>query len=164
MEDLKRKTCCFTGHRNIDKERLCELEELLEASIEKFIMAGITVYRAGGALGFDTSAAQKVLKLRKTYPEISLELILPCKDQTRGWSAKDKQIYEEILSEANSVVFLHDKYRRGCMHERNRALVDGSGVCLAYCTSRTGGTAYTVDYAKSNDVCVINLARLLKKT
>lgn len=164
MDDLKIKTCCFTGHRNIDKETRLELEELLEASIEKFIMAGITVYRAGGALGFDTLAAQKVLKLRKTHPEITLELILPCKDQKNGWGVKDVQTYEEILSEANSVVFLHDKYRRGCMHERNRALVDGSVVCLSYCTSRTGGTAYTVDYAKKNDVCVINLASLLKKT
>lgn len=163
MDALKRKTCCFTGHRKIAEETLEELGEVIESSIEKFVMTGITVYRAGGALGFDTLAAEKVLKLRGTHPEIKLELILPCRDQTKGWSAEDVQKYERIISEADRVTFLHDKYVRGCMHERNRALVDGSIVCLAYCTSGTGGTAYTVDYAKKTDVCVINLARLLKR-
>ena len=163
MDAIRKMTCCFTGHRKIEKERLSELSELIEATLEKFIRSGITAYKTGGALGFDTLAAEVVLKLRKSYPQVTLELILPCKDQTKGWSCGDIKRYERILSEADKVVFLHEKYITGCMHERNRALVDGSGVCLAYCTSSVGGTAYTVDYAKNSDVAVVNLAYLVRK-
>ena len=49
------------------------------------------------------------------------------------------------------------EYTRGCMHKRNRHLVDHSGVCVAYLTESRGGTAYTVDYARKNGVPVINL-------
>ena len=162
---LKKKTCCFTGHRKISKEKLGELEELLDATLDKFVRAGIVNYRAGGALGFDTIAAERVLKLkeREDAPKVTLELILPCKDQTKGWTSDDIKRYEDILSRADKVVFLHESYTKGCMHERNRALVDGSEVCLAYCTSKEGGTAYTVAYAEKTDVAVINLARLMKK-
>ena len=42
--------------------------------------------------------------------------------------------------------------------KRNRHLVDGSSVCIAYLTQEKGGTAYTVNYAKQKEVQVINLA------
>ena len=41
-------------------------------------------YGAGGALGFDTLAAQTVLDMKKEYPQLRLILVLPCEDQTRG--------------------------------------------------------------------------------
>ena len=44
------------------------------------------------------------------------------------------------------------------MQKRNRHLVDNSSLCISYLTSDSGGTAYTVDYAKANGLKVINLA------
>ena len=44
------------------------------------------------------------------------------------------------------------------MHERNRYLVDNSGLCLCYLVKRGGGTYYTVQYAKKQGLPVINLA------
>ena len=37
-------------------------------------------------------------------------------------------------------------------------MVDSSAVCIAYCTRKTGGTAYTVRYALKKGLQVINLA------
>ena len=37
----------------------------------------------------------KVLKLKNTYPEITLELILPCKDQTKGWRSPEIEKYNK---------------------------------------------------------------------
>ena len=48
------------------------------------------------------------------------------------------------------------------MHERNRALVNGSDFCLTYLADDFGGTAYTVNYAKKNDIDVINLFDILE--
>ena len=70
----------------------------------------------------------------------------------------DIAIYEEIKSQADKVVYTSHDYFRGCMFKRNRHLVNGSSVCIAYLTQEKGGTAYTVNYARQSNVQVINLA------
>ncbi|MFQ9985062.1 MAG: SLOG family protein [Lachnospiraceae bacterium] len=52
-------------------------------------------------MGFDTLAAQMVLKLKEIYPHIKLILVFPCISQTRGWSETDKNIYEMIKKKAD---------------------------------------------------------------
>jgi len=161
MEQLE-FICCFTGHRTIPDEHLPRLHRELDRILDILIRSGVRTFRAGGALGFDTVAALSVLEKRKLYPHIRLELYLPCRDQSKGWRPADISIYEDIINKADSVVFLYDRYTRYCMHERNRQLVDGSDFCISYCTSSTGGTAYTVDYAKKKGVKITNLADFLE--
>ena len=159
--NLKEKTCCFTGHRVIPPETLPTLADGLDRTLRRLIQRGIRYFGAGGALGFDTLAAEAVLGLKKAYPHIRLILVLPCPEQTRGWAEKDIRHYEAVLSRADKVVYTSAHYGPGCMHRRNRRLVDGSGVCVAYCTRAAGGSAYTVDYARRQGVSVINLAELV---
>jgi uncharacterized phage-like protein YoqJ len=157
----KERTVCFTGHRDVKKEHTMMLSSVLEDEIVRQIELGAKVFRAGGALGFDTVAAIKVLELRERYPDIELHLLLPCKDQTRGWNEMCVKTYNYCLERADSVIYVSEKYHRGCMHERNRALVDGSDVCIAYCTKMQGGTYYTCSYAKKYGVEVVNIAKKL---
>ena len=107
---------------------------------------------------FDTLAAQTVPKLKPSYPNIKLILVLPCLTQTRGWRPEDIAEYERIKSLADKVVYTAQQYTRGCMHKRNRHLVDNSSVCVCYLNRESGGTAYTVDYAEKRGLEVINLA------
>lgn len=109
-------------------------------------------------MGFDTLAAQTILDLRMKYPQIKLILVLPCKSQADRWSQKDKEIYEDIKIQADKVIYTSEDYTKGCMHKRNRHLVDHSSVCVCYLSKQTGGTAYTVDYAIQKEVLVVNLA------
>lgn len=157
----KNLICCFTGHRSIPREHLERLPALLEQTLESLIQRSITVYRAGGAKGFDTLAALTVLEKKRIYPQVCLHLILPCRDQARGWSVRDRQLYEQILAQADEVTYVRETYSPGCMHERNRRLVDGSHCCVGYCISDTGGSAYTLDYANRQGLRVINLGGLL---
>lgn len=62
------KICSFSGHRSIPSDQLPQLEKRLEAELCNLIHCGFTKFRAGGALGFDTLAAQAVLRLREQYP------------------------------------------------------------------------------------------------
>ncbi|MBO5845324.1 MAG: DUF1273 family protein [Clostridia bacterium] len=150
--------CCFTGHRNIPPHDMMRLPERLDYEIEKLIICGVDVFRCGGAMGFDTLAALKVLEKRNKYNFVRLELILPCADQTNGWTQRNKDIYNYIRSKADSVELVADVYTPTCMHERNRRLVNGSDFCIAYLNSVRGGTAYTYNYARKLGVDVINLA------
>lgn len=153
--------CCFTGHRSIGAEHMRELPYLLDYQIEKLIVCGVTTFRGGGAIGFDTLAELVVLEKKEKYDFIRLELILPCREQTAKWGERDKKIYEYILSRADKVSYVSEAYTSGCMYARNRALVDGADFCLAYCTSQKGGSAYTCDYAKKRGVDLINVSDLL---
>lgn len=153
------KICSFSGHRSIPSDQLPQLEKRLEAELCNLIHCGFTEFRAGGALGFDTLAAQAVLCLREQYPQIRLILYLPCKTQNERWSQADPSIYREILCKADEYIYTSERYSSGCMHKRNRAMIDGSHLLLCYLTGASGGTAYTVKYAKENDIAVSNLAK-----
>lgn len=151
------RTVCFTGHREIPAHHALRLPDLLESVIVDLISRGATVFRAGGAMGFDTVAALKVLELRGLYPQIRLELILPCRDQSKHWREEDVRVYEYILHAADSHRFLFDSYVDGCMLERDRRLVSGSDVCVAYLTRSRGGTAYTFSQALRAGLETVNL-------
>lgn len=154
---MRENTCCFTGHRKVPPAERQQISDRLEQTVIELIQSGVCYFGAGGALGFDTMAAQTILKLQKDYPQIKLILVLPCKTQTRGWREKDVEIYESIKKAANKVTYTSEEYTRDCMLKRNRHLVDNSSVCVAYLTEATGGTAYTVDYARKRGIRVINL-------
>ena len=82
--------------------------------------------------GFDTLAAETVLELKKDYSQIKLLLLLPCFEQTRGWEGNGIYIYNEIKVRSNKVVYTSDYYFYGCVHVRNRYLVDNSQYCIYY--------------------------------
>lgn len=158
MTDLRSKTVCFTGHRSIAPTELPGISRRLEETLSALIGQGYRYFGAGGALGFDTLAAQTVLRLRERCPQIRLILVLPCLDQTRGWRQNDIDVYEDIKRRADKVTYTSRDYFSGCMQKRNRHLVDNSAVCVCCLTKSVGGTAYTVDYARRMGLRIINLA------
>ena len=155
---MKNKTCCFTGHRQLPPGERAVITNKLECVITALYQRGVRYYGAGGALGFDTLAAQAVLRLRESCPGMKLVLVLPCLTQTRGWKPEDVAEYENIKVQADHVVYTAQQYTRGCMHKRNRYLVDNSSVCVCYLTKERGGTAYTVNYAEKHKLEIINIA------
>lgn len=152
------KTVCFTGHRNIPVQKRKAVVQRLKTELSALINNGYQFFGTGGALGFDTLAALTVLELKKENGHIRLILVHPCENQTMGWKEKDIEIYEKIKQQADKVVYTSKEYRKGCMHKRNRHLVDNSSVCICYLTEDTGGTAYTVNYARSKNLTIINIA------
>lgn len=155
---LRESTCCFTGHRRLPAEGLRTLAGQLEAELRGLISRGFCRFCAGGALGFDTLAAEAVLALREEFSHLSLLLLLPCRDQAARWRPEEVRRYERIKREADAVEYLGERYAPGCMQRRNRALVDRSAHCVCYLTQDSGGTKYTVDYAKRRGLSITNLA------
>lgn len=153
--------CCFTGHRHIDRDHLNRLPALLETEILQLMDAGVTVFRNGGAIGFDTVAALKVIAMRQRFPQMKLEMWLPCRNQDAYWPQDQRECYAYILSQADSVRYISEQYTRFCMLERDRRMVDGSDVCVAYCLRTGGGTGYTCQYALKQGVPLHNLAHQL---
>lgn len=156
---MKEKTCCFTGHRHIPSKYLPAISKTLRDTLIFYIEQGYQYFGAGGALGFDTLAAQTILNLKELYPDIKLILVLPCKDQANHWSTQDKVEYERIKACADKVVYTSERYFNGCMQKRNRHLAEHSSLCICYLTKQSGGTKYTVDYASKSGCKIHNLAQ-----
>lgn len=155
------KVCCFTGHRVIPTATREELTEILDRRLAALADIGFTEFRTGGARGFDTLAAERVLHLCEQRPECQLHLFVPCEDQDKRWSAAERATYAAIKARAHRVHTLYPHYTPECMHVRNRALVDGSDLCIAYLLENRGGTLYTCTYALKQGVRVINVAEEL---
>jgi hypothetical protein len=60
---VRERTCCFSGHRKIPPEQYTQIAGRLRNEIERLIKNGYVFFGAGGALGFDTMAADTVLNL-----------------------------------------------------------------------------------------------------
>ena len=135
------KSCAFTGHRTLDA---LFSPRKLKKEIKKLILAGVDTFYNGMAMGFDLLAAEKTLELKKKYPHIRLILCIPCYNQERNFSEKDKGRYAEICKKADEKVVLADGYYRGCMQNRNRYMVERADVLIAHCNKDEGGAAYTV--------------------
>lgn len=160
MESIydKNTTCCFTGHRFVPDDEGPQIKARLKKCIEELAKDGVLTFISGGALGFDTLAALTVLELKQKNPQISLVMALPCRDQHQRWSERDKFTYEEILKVADDIYFLSESYCTGCMHLRNKFMVQQSSRCIAYYTGKNGGTAHTLRLAREYGLTVLNVA------
>lgn len=158
--------CCFTGHRpnalpalgREESEEMQSLLFLLTRAVASALDDGITAFYVGGALGFDTIAAEAVLSQREAYPDLTLHLALPGRNQTEGWGEPDLARYEHILAHASSVWYAAELCSPESMRRRNRYLVDHASRCIAYLRRMRGGTLYTVNYALDSGIPVDNLA------
>jgi len=138
---------------------MLRLHMLLERVVVRALDDGFTSFLAGGALGFDTMAAEAVLRLSRGNPGVRLYLALPGRDQADGWSERDLARYGEILSAANGrVYYAAERCSPSSMRKRNRYLVDHASCCIAYLRRMHGGTLYTVNYALERGLEVDNLA------
>lgn len=150
----------FTGHRNI-KCSITQLKTTLYAELEKAINQGTSDFYAGGALGFDTIAAKVVLQLRKNYRHIRLHLVLPClpQEQCSLWSQEDRDLFDSIMTAADTVEYISEHMTKDCMKGRNKKLIEYADKCYCYYNPKRSrsGTGQTVRMAQRKGIAIINL-------
>ena len=154
------EACCFSGHRFLPVgEAGTRLHARLLQAIGEAYAGGCRRFFAGGALGFDMLAAAVVCHLRDTtHPDISLNLLLPCRGQEERWPARERERYARMLSLADGYTYLAEAYGAGVMSARNRALVEAADLCIAYMTNPASGTGGTLSMARARGIPVRNLA------
>lgn len=163
--DTRKFTCCFTGHRpqafpwgyNEEDPRCINLKHRLKGEILCAIHDyDIHYFLSGMAQGVDTWAAEMVLELQRDY-SISLECVLPCRDQASHWPYESRRRYRSILQRCNQVTLLQSQYSQDCFQRRNQYMIDRSGLVIAVWNGTPSGTGNTVRYAKANGKLVYTL-------
>ena len=162
---MSSKTCFFSGHRIMEKKEFALCKSLLREEILNKINEGVTRFIAGGAIGFDTMAAEAVLDLRADYTDIKLVLYLPCKNHFAKWNFGDVERFHEIKEQADEVKYIYEgKYIPGCMQMRNSAMVSDSDCGIVYLRAMVNsGSAQTVKLAREKGVPFVNIFDEIKK-
>ncbi len=75
--DNRAQTCCFTGHRHLPAGEEEAIWQRVQEHLIPLLEQGVRYFGVGGALGFDTLVAEKLLELRGKYPQIRVILVLP---------------------------------------------------------------------------------------
>ncbi|MBP5242911.1 MAG: DUF1273 family protein [Clostridia bacterium] len=150
------ETCCaLTGHRELDDAfDFIQLKNILRSLV---LERGVSSFYCGMAIGFDTVALECLLALKKDFPSIKIIACIPCPEQADKFGKENKQRYYRLLSACDEKIILSERYTPGCMHLRNRYMVDNAQYLVAYYRKSTGGTAYTVKYAESRGRKIIYL-------
>ena len=156
--DLIKHTCCFTGHR---PEKLTASESAVRArlaeEISKAAEKGYISFISGMARGFDIWAAEAVLALKEKRPDIRLICAVPHPGFEKSRSFREKAEYERIISSADKVHTVSDRYFSWCYQVRNRWMVNRSSLVIAGYSGIPSGTRTTILYAEENSVPVINI-------
>lgn len=153
------RSACFTGHRRITCDE-SDLKSRLYKALERAVKDGnIINFYNGGAVGFDLLSAEVVLELRRKYPYITLNMILPCPsyEQTSRWRSSQRERFFRILEQADSQEIISEHYYDGCMRDRNYRLVELADCCFCYWNGQgRTGTSQTVRIAYQKKIEVLN--------
>ena len=149
------KICCFAGHRDIyDNSVADKISETVITLIEN---EGVKTFWVGNYGDFDRCSAAAVRNLKKLYPGIKLELIIP-------YPTKEMERYIVYYNSKYDSILMADipetTPARLRIRNANRYMVDNSDYLICYVRHSWGGAAQTMEYAeKKKNIRIINLAK-----
>ena len=147
-------TATFIGHRDcigID-------EKAVKTEIIKLIEYGVTEFLNGGMGKFDLLCARIVHELKKQYPHIKNNLVIPYLTFVHK---EDDAIYRQIFDCVIYPEGFEKYYFKAAITARNNYLVDNSSYAICYITNEfhKNGAAATYKRAIKNGLTVINLGK-----
>lgn len=104
-------------------------------------------------MGVDIWAGEIVLGLKRQFKNLKLIAVVPFPQQANTWPQEWRIRFRNLLEKTDEVIMISDQYDSERFFERNRYLVDHSSRLIAvYNQEKKGGTAYTVRYARQQEV------------
>lgn len=156
----KNTTCCLTGHRpkslpwgyNENSPKCRKFKKEVKKVLEGAIKYGLTSFLNGMAEGFDMISAEIILELKKTYKNVKLIAVIPCLNQEIKWKPNQQKRYNAILKQCDEKIVLFKIYTPNCMNNRNKFMVENSGVAIACFNGKPSGTGNTIRLAKEKNL------------
>lgn len=158
-------SCCFTGHRpgklpwryREDDPRCLALKRRMADAIEAAYQGGYRHFLCGMALGCDLYFCEAVLDLRSRLPGVTVEAAIPCPNQDGGWPPDQRARYRRLVGACDFETLVSASYTPYCMQRRDRYMVDHASLLIAAFDGTPGGTRYTIEYAMSRRISIVDL-------
>ena len=123
-------TAAFTGHRFVDAAQREHVKKRLSNAVLDAYGHGIRNFISGFAIGFDMMAAEAIVSLKRSYPDIILIAAIPFKGQASRFSFYDRKRYDRLLEVADEVIVLSESYYPRCFLDRDEFMVNNSSTSL----------------------------------
>ncbi len=161
----RQESCAFTGHRpeklpwgeREEDPRCVDLKRRITDAVEAAYEEGYRHFLCGMARGCDLYFCEIALALRARHPEVLVEAAIPCPTQADRWPPADRERYEDLLSRCDLQTMVSERYTPFCMQRRDRYMVDHASLLIAAFDGTPGGTQYTVHYAMSRKIEIVDL-------
>ena len=92
-----------------------------------------------------------------------LEAAIPCAGPADGWGRELRERYDRLLAACDLETMIQERYSPVCMQRRDRYMVDRSSLLIAVYNGTPGGTRYTVQYAMSRGLDIVDLPPVLEE-
>ena len=136
-------SCCFTGHRPAklpwgyreSDPRCVSLKRRIADAVEAAYQENCRHFLCGMAQGCDLYFCESVLRLREAHPEVTLEAAIPCPGQDSSWPPAQRERYARLVAACDYETVVSAQYTPGCMHRRDRYMVDRASLLIAALTA-----------------------------
>ena len=168
----KQISCCFTGHRpaklpwnNAESDERCTaLKRRIADAVEAAYDDGFRHFICGMAPGCDLYFCESVLRLRALHPEVTVEAAIPCPTQADAWPHDQRERSARLLDACDYETMVSARYTSFCMQRRDRYMVDHASLLIAAFDGTPGGTRYTMQYAMSRRVSIVDLPLVVEES
>ena len=158
-------SCSFTGHRpgklpwryNERDPRCVDLKRRIRDAVDTAYQEGYRHFLCGMAQGCDLYFCECVLALRARHPDVTVEAAIPCPTQADTWPAAQRERYRRLVTACDFETMVSDRYTASCMQRRDRYMVDHASLLIAAFDGTAGGTRYTLEYAMSRGLAIVDL-------
>ena len=157
---MKNYTCCFLGHRKIEKTDalISSLRTVIETLITQ---EGVDSFLFGSKSQFNTLSHEITSELKKTYPKIKRIYV-------RSHFAEIREDYRNFLLQSFEETYFPEKILNAgklSYVERNFEMIDKSNFCILYFNEkyspegkpRKSGTEIAYEYAVKKHKKIINV-------
>jgi len=165
--------CAFTGPRpqslpfrcHEDDPAYDDLTQRMIKEVVELCEQGVNEYYCGMALGADLLCCEIALSMKESYPNVTVNAVVPFRGQADKWSCEEQAWYKKLLKQCDTAVCLQEEYTEDCLLKRNRYLVDQSDLLVAICDPEKiplrSGTGATVRYAQSKGKQIIFISPVI---
>ncbi len=150
---MEQKTCFLFGHATASYDAL---PRILEAAERHYREYGIRIYMVGNRGAFDQMAATAIKRLKKMYPDISLQLLLayhPAERPIDLWDGFDSSYYPPLAGVP----------RKFAIVKANQHMIECADSIIFY-VNGIGNCRNFLEYAQRHtDVPIENVAAYSEK-
>ena len=129
------KCCCIGARRQnfVDNSHISHQKYLqaIENLIEKHVKNGVRCFVCTATSETELDFAKTVLKLRETYPDVELEIDLAFQNPCVNFSPADMLSYRQVLSRADTLIYLFNQRDFYNKAESDCYMVDNSFFVIA---------------------------------
>ena len=148
-DELRKIRCAVIGHQpHMLRQDEDEVRVALEVCILKAVSDGYTSFISGLSSGVGMWAAEIVVRLKKSNPNLHLIAAIPFAGFDEEWDEDLRAMYRFFLSQAEYVKVMEPARSKEAYQVRNEWLVNHSARLIAVHNGQPGSTVITIFYAR----------------